>query len=151
MFGAYTHSSFPVYWGASLFKFGVWKSWKHGCGGCCHFDWVCDIINIPGICGIHTVHSVRSQSTLLHSSLVKVTPKPTWLCPKEFEFQARKYVRCEAPTEQLYRSCQWKHAFTQSLHVQVTFSLFVGSPLNCVYVGGIQPELLLLQEWFFQC
>ena len=37
-------------------------------------------------------------------------------------------------------------AFTHFLGVQVTVSLFVGSPLNCVYVGGIQPELLLLQE-----
>ena len=45
--------------GCSLFKIGIYKLWKHS-HGCCHFDWVCDVMNMSGLCSFCVPH-ISSQ------------------------------------------------------------------------------------------
>ena len=148
MFGAYTHSRFPVYWGASLFRFDVWKPRKHGCVGCCHFDlwhhqrtW-------------HLWHTYcaccQEPVDLIALFVSKSNTQAHMAVPRGVRISSEEACVLRS-TNRITVQILPMEAFTHFLGVQVTVSLFVGSPLNCVYVGGIQPELLLLQEWFFQC
>ena len=89
------------------------------CCECCHFDWLCDVMNTAGICG-RSAHSSLANLFLPKS-------KPTWLHPEELKLWNKRTKRHKNPF--LLLKYWYDHHTTPANGNKCTFSGFSGQPL----------------------
>ena len=111
------------------------KVWKHGCV-CCHFDQVCAIMTVAGICG-RSVCYIMSQLSLLFigKERTNITIVVRWGA------QAWSKISTSVgwiTIEHSHEACKWKYMHIFFFYFQINLCLCLGPPLKPDQTQGMK-------------